>query len=276
MARLVYFEFTTPGTVGITIPAGIKAIFAKGCGGGGGGGGGRSINVHTLPVGGAGGGASIEHTVPLDVTPGTTYYVTVGAGGAGGGANATGTSGADSFISTASNDVPNQMICWPGAAPGTASPGSSLTPFGGIPTRDGIGTSQAHANTHNGYHQMPGKGGFGVIQPATGWPGYYGGAGAPGAGGAPAAVPSLSGINGGGAGGGGAGGSAPGSNGGAGGQGGDSGGFGVAGAGGNGANAAGYGAGGGGGGSSGNGGSGGGAGTGGSGSGGRVAIWWWE
>ena len=278
MARLVYFEFTSPGPTGITIPAGIKAIFARGCGGGGGGGGGRQGNSVVNPVGGAGGGASLEHTVPLEVTPGTTYYVTVGVGGAGGGNKANGHSGSDSFISTTSGSVPNQMICWPGAGPGTPSPGSNLTPFGGIPVRDGIGSSQVHQNTHNGYHQMPGKGGFGVNNAGgAAWPGYYGGAGLPGAGGAAPSPLTSGGLASGGGGGGGAGGSAPGSNGGDGGAGGAANGAGVGTAGGNGLNGTGYGSGGGGGGAGGNGtGGGGAAGNGGSGAGGRVCIWWWE
>lgn len=277
--RLVYHEFTTPGTYAITIPAGVQAVFARGCGGGGGGGGGRPGNVHLSSVGGAGGGASIEHTVPLEVTPTATYYVTVGAGGLGGAASSTGQSGADSFISTVSGSVPDQLVCWVGAGPGTASPGSSLTSFPGIPTRDGTDASQTHNNTHNGYHQMPGKGGFGTGAAAVaGWPGYYGGAGARGAAGALPGIPTSGGVNGGGPGGGGAGGSSPGSNGGNGGAGGNSGGLGGAGgAGGNGQPGTGYGSGGGGGGCGGNGGGGAGAaGTGGAGAPGRVAIWWWE
>lgn len=68
--------FTASGTW--TAPAGVTSAQAILVGGGGGGGGG-SQNV----AGGGGGGGQVV-VRNIDVTPGTTYQVTVGAGGQGG------------------------------------------------------------------------------------------------------------------------------------------------------------------------------------------------
>lgn len=275
--RLVRRSFTTAGTSSFVVPGGVTAIFALGCGGGGGGGGGAS-NVTPAPPGGGGGGASLEMVLPLAVTPGSTLYVTVGASGAGGAAGTTGSAGGDSFISTASGSVTTQLACWPGGGPGIGATGSGVSVQGGIPVRDGVGASLAYGSTYNGFHGMPGRGGYGNPNASPGQRALYGGGGTPGAAGQPG-TPTTSGGGrfAGGGGGGGGGGTALGSNGGAGGLGGNPNDAGAGGNGGAGGAGTGFGSGGGGGGAGAVGSTvGGTGGVGGAGASGRVVVWWWE
>ena len=71
--------FTASGT--FTAPSTVSLVYITGCGAGGGGGGTQQNNQ----AAGGGGGAFAER-VPVDVTGGNEYQVTVGAGGAGGAA----------------------------------------------------------------------------------------------------------------------------------------------------------------------------------------------
>lgn len=83
-----------------TAPAGVTNVLIIAAGGGGGAGsGGSGTNIC---AGGTGGGGSIQITNYVEVIPGTTYTVTIGAGGVGGaGVNsANGNSGSDGSKTT--------------------------------------------------------------------------------------------------------------------------------------------------------------------------------
>jgi hypothetical protein len=94
-----YALFTTSGTW--TCPAGVTRITLR-CtdGGGGGGGGGSASSTTATPAGVAtqanasGGSAAGETTIEVQVTPGTSYPITIGAGGAGGAGGAAAAAGA--------------------------------------------------------------------------------------------------------------------------------------------------------------------------------------
>jgi hypothetical protein len=65
-------------------PPGVNNIILQGCGGAGGGGGGSGGSSSAAGQGGGGGGAAEWITAPVQVTPGTTYTITIGNGGVGG------------------------------------------------------------------------------------------------------------------------------------------------------------------------------------------------
>ncbi|WP_333599935.1 T9SS type A sorting domain-containing protein [Flavobacterium sp.] len=95
--------FTTPGTSTIVIPAGVTTVTVETWGAGGGGG--NSNN--TTSNGGTGGGGGAYAKGIHTVTPGSTYYYTVGSKGTGGPANSTtlATAGGNSwFNATASTN----------------------------------------------------------------------------------------------------------------------------------------------------------------------------
>jgi len=77
--------FLTNGTY--TAPAGVNYVRIVACGGGGGGAGGGNVVYGNSRGSGGGGGAQIFEGV-LQVTPGNSYSVTIGAGGNGGASNA--------------------------------------------------------------------------------------------------------------------------------------------------------------------------------------------
>lgn len=272
--RLVQLFFNV-GTTAWVVPAGVKNIFAKGIAGGGGGGAGGNgaALIPTGSSGGGGGGAAQESTVPLQVTPGASYDIIVGAGGAGGTAQGNGQSGGDSRIQPTGGSVNTELMCWPGASGGQGQSGAVSTPsFGGLAVRDGATTSQTVAGFNNGAHPQWGRGGYGgtmnpVLAAQTGMQGQMPG----GAGGTNGITGSATG---GGAGGGGAGGvEGAGGVGGPGGAGSSSGTNGTAGS-----IGSGFGSGGGGGGGGGNASSSG-AGTGAAGAAGRqgrIILYWWE
>lgn len=76
--------FTSSGTW--VCPAGVTWVIVYAAGGGGGGtsGGGRNNSAAGGGYGGCGGGGNALMPVPIQVVPGTSYTITVGAGGAGG------------------------------------------------------------------------------------------------------------------------------------------------------------------------------------------------
>ena len=79
-------QLAAPGSVVVTVPAGINFIFAEGFGGGGGGGGGIGATVagvNGVP-GGGGGGAAILSQIGISVSPGDSLLVNIGGGGTGG------------------------------------------------------------------------------------------------------------------------------------------------------------------------------------------------
>jgi hypothetical protein len=80
-----YNEYTVPGDYTITVPARASYIAAVLIGGGGGGGsGGWASNNGKGSGGGGGGSGGALLTKAISVSPGTTIYLTVGAGGTGG------------------------------------------------------------------------------------------------------------------------------------------------------------------------------------------------
>ena len=112
--------FTTPGLGSVVIPAGVTTVTVEVWGAGGGGG---NSNDDTQRGGSGGGGGAYARGIHT-VTPGSTYFYTVGSGGNGGpgGSIASATSGGSSwFNSTTSNTAPlNQFTGllatggWPG------------------------------------------------------------------------------------------------------------------------------------------------------------------
>ncbi len=87
-------RFTSNGTW--TCPAGVTTIYVSACAGGGGGGGGGSAGSITTVAGGGGGGGAGAFVLaqPVNVTPGATYTVVIGAGGAAGaGGSSSGSTG---------------------------------------------------------------------------------------------------------------------------------------------------------------------------------------
>ena len=95
LATLVFLLFTlicnsqttkisnTAGNYNITVPAGVSSFTIEAYGGGGGGGSSNNSNNN----GGSGGGSGAYAKGIHSVTPGSTYYFTVGTGGSGGPAN---------------------------------------------------------------------------------------------------------------------------------------------------------------------------------------------
>lgn len=79
-------EFLTPGTFNWTVPGGVYRVWASVVGGGGGGGAGAwSYWSGSTAYPGAGGGrGGTGYRRPIDVIPGSTVSIRVGAGGAGG------------------------------------------------------------------------------------------------------------------------------------------------------------------------------------------------
>ncbi len=74
-------SYATPGTYAFTVPAGVTTISAKIVGGGGGGGGAVMDGDYWSGFGGGSGGYILQD---VNVSPGQTIAVTVGAGGCGG------------------------------------------------------------------------------------------------------------------------------------------------------------------------------------------------
>lgn len=90
-------EWTTPGTYAAawTCPDGVYTVYVTMCGGGGGGAGGSASRF-------GGGGAAFYVNMPIPVTPGVAYDVTVGASGLGtvSPASSGGHGGLSSFLSS--------------------------------------------------------------------------------------------------------------------------------------------------------------------------------
>lgn len=107
--------YSIPGTYSFSVPAGVTAILAKTVGGGGGG---QAGNGNYSGTGGAGAGGAAGATVDqvINVLPGSTLSIVVGAGGTGGAAfvqggtspdGQPGGNGSASFITGFANTVAN-------------------------------------------------------------------------------------------------------------------------------------------------------------------------
>jgi len=144
---------------------------------GGGGGGGTGYDN----AGGGGGGAGMVRTGFLNVIPGQSYTVTVGAGGAGGPDTRTNTSG-----NPGSNSVFGSITSLGGGAglgsriggnPGMQQNGISTAPTGGAGNgggKDGDGGGGAGGSSTDLYGNSPGVGGIGVLSDITGASVTYG------------------------------------------------------------------------------------------------------
>ena len=119
---------TTPGNYTFTVPTGVTSLQVEAWGAGGGGGA-ANTTQYSLAGGGAG-GAYVSYTI--SVTPGTTYYYTVGTGGASG----VETGGSTSHIGT---DGAAGGSTYFGSTSYGVSTGASVLAVGG---NGGFGTTQ--------------------------------------------------------------------------------------------------------------------------------------
>lgn len=87
MAKMIVKKFTSSGSW--TAPAGVTRVQVRMWGGGMGGGGGFSTNEYNTSAA----YSSLPYIFNLDVTPNTSYTITLGAGGTGGAIDDTGTGG---------------------------------------------------------------------------------------------------------------------------------------------------------------------------------------
>lgn len=153
VARTTANVFTNSGSPhSWTVPSGVTKILVTMCGAGGGGAGGNNDGG-----GGGGGGSSIlEHV--LEVTPTSSYTVTVGAGGAGGaGGNNNGSNGAaTSFVGD------NYTLSAPGGSGGQSDSGSGAGGAGGAGSSNldgGDGTGSGGTTGGSVYRIAGGDGG---------------------------------------------------------------------------------------------------------------------
>ena len=159
--------FNSNGT--FVCPSGVTKILLWGFGGGGGGSTGLTAGTVSSNSGGYGGGGSTASLVAVNVTPGASYVVTIGAGGAGG-------------LSTYKN--PNWKIA--NGSPGLATSFGSLASFmgGGEGGFDGGSSDTTHPNSGKftqGNSNIVGWGGGRASGTFYGpgnisWQGYGGGA----------------------------------------------------------------------------------------------------
>jgi hypothetical protein len=180
---------TLYSSANFVVPNGVSRLKVRLCGGGGGGGGGGGANG----LGGAGGGAGGYAEAIIQVTPGTTIPVTVGAGGTGApGTGSGGTGGTSSFgtylSATGGSGGDSAATYAAGGAPGTGS-GGTMVATGGFGS-DGNGGTVMFAG--NGGASAFGGGGRAAAAgnyaqqngtaPGSGGGGCYGSAGNGGSG----------------------------------------------------------------------------------------------
>ncbi|WP_342557583.1 glycine-rich domain-containing protein [Lysinibacillus sp. FSL P4-0201] len=130
--------FETPGTFTWTIPEGVTEVFLTGCGGGGSGA--HGPDGASGYYGPCGGGARYVEYYPVQVTPGQTVTVTVGAGGpavthggtTGANGNAGGTTSFGTYVSLSGGGGGNYSTLKGGNAGGPLGvKGSDGVPHGG-------------------------------------------------------------------------------------------------------------------------------------------------
>lgn len=173
--------FTASGT--FVCPAEVSSLVALvvgfGGGGGGAGGGGGDSGGGFFTSGGGGGGGSVLSVVPVVLTPGATYDVTIGAGGSGGGGGAvpsvTGTAGGaggDTVLSLVGTPIAALRgaggglggRCLSGGAISWGIGGHSVRPASTVPA-----ATEVVAGAENDRHrsQAPGEGGAGTSSNGT-------------------------------------------------------------------------------------------------------------
>jgi hypothetical protein len=106
----IIVPFTTPGTTGWIVPAGVRSLKIIATAGGGGGGGGYNYAVYYY-YGGQGGGGGETRIWSDTVVPGNNFTLNIGQGGIGGGVNNNGTSGGATIIK---NNNITILTCNPG------------------------------------------------------------------------------------------------------------------------------------------------------------------
>lgn len=116
--RIVRQEFNANGSW--TCPAGVTQVLVYGMGGGAGGGGGANATSSAGGSGGYGGMGCVLQPVILNVTPNTTYSITIGSGGAGGTNSAIG-SPATSLGGAGTNTSFGALMIWRGAPTNTTT-----------------------------------------------------------------------------------------------------------------------------------------------------------
>ncbi|MEI6555161.1 MAG: alpha/beta hydrolase fold domain-containing protein [Paludibacter sp.] len=154
-----------------TCPAGVNTIQLECWGAGGGGGGATSAAGR---AGGGGAGGSYVKNNSIDVVPGTTYTISIGAGGIAGTSSSTSCNGASGGNTTAT--IGSVTITAVGGAGGTG--GASAT--GGIGT-GGTGSTTGNVGFSESFNYAGGNGVNGILSTRTG--GGGGAAGSNGAGG---------------------------------------------------------------------------------------------
>lgn len=163
-------DYITPGTHSFTVPNGVYRIWATVIAGGGGGGQGASTYVwqgNSAFSGGGGGRGGILYRIPMDVIPGTSITVRVGAGGVG------------APMGQASS-YSQPLAGNPGQGSFVASGTSVLTTQGGF-----SGPGGYYNAGYSGQSSVPGTFSYATAANPTspssstsaagGWPGYVGG-----------------------------------------------------------------------------------------------------
>jgi len=138
-------------------PSNVTSVQVE-CWGGGGAGGSASKPVSPVSYGGGGAGGAYAKTISHPVTPGTTYYITVGAGGANSSStNGTTVSGGDSWFNS-SNTLSNALVVARGgpggasgiSASGAGGAGTTNSSVGSILYSGGNGATGSSANGSGG------------------------------------------------------------------------------------------------------------------------------
>lgn len=161
MAKLTSIEFAAVGTTTWICPGGVFQVWVQGVGAGGGGGGGLTSanNTSKKAGGGGGGGAATDEGHWVQVVPGRTYTITIGASGSGGSFGLAPTAGGDGG-DTIFTDVPaggSLTVLFSGAS-------------GGGPGKD---NAVAYAGTTVRGQPSIGRDGFHVPAPGVGGIGSY-------------------------------------------------------------------------------------------------------
>jgi hypothetical protein len=130
------FASTYSSTTTWTCPANVTAVQVEAWGGGGAGGS-ACENGSSTATGGGGAGGAYAKVVSYPVTPGSTYYINVGAGGANSSTNnGTQVPGGDSWFN--SSNSPSTTILAKGGGGGASAIGGVLG-SGGLPTAGSLG-----------------------------------------------------------------------------------------------------------------------------------------
>jgi hyaluronate lyase len=130
------FASTYSSTTTWTCPANVTAVQVEAWGGGGAGGS-ACENGSSTATGGGGAGGAYAKVISYPVTPGSTYYINVGAGGANSSTNnGTKVSGGDSWFN--SSNSPSMTILAKGGGGGASAIGGVLG-SGGLPTAGSLG-----------------------------------------------------------------------------------------------------------------------------------------